>query len=197
MLFTSDNGPWLIFNEHGGSAGLLRGGKGSTWEGGMRVPAIFWGPSIVEPGPVRSMGSTLDVLPTFAALAETDSPSDRPLDGYDLYGVLREHADSPRREMYFYRSGKLFAARSGDYKLHFITQEGYTQPEPEVHDRPLLFNLLHDPGEKYDLAAEEGDVARRIADRARRYDQELIRGEDQIAKRINGAVGIFLHAPVP
>ena len=197
VLFTSDNGPWLVFNEHGGSAGHLRGGKGSTWEGGMRVPAIFWGPGIVEPRVVRDMGSTLDVLPTFAALAEVKPPADRPMDGYDLSEVLTRGEKSPRREMYFYRSAKLFAARVGDFKLHLITQDGYGQPEPAVHAEPLLFNLLHDPSERFDVAADHHEVVRAIRDQALRFDGELVRGEDQVAKRINGAVGIFLHPPVP
>ena len=64
VVFTSDNGPWLIFDQHGGSAGLLRDGKGSTWEGGMREPTIFWWPGTIEPGVVRDIGSTLDLLPT-------------------------------------------------------------------------------------------------------------------------------------
>lgn len=197
ILFTSDNGPWLIFNENGGSAGLLRDGKGSTWEGGMRVPAIFWGPGIVQPGLVAAMGSTLDVLPTFAALADAAPPSDRPLDGFDLSSVLRSHDESPRREMYFYRSAKLFAARVGDFKLHFITQEGYTQPQPTVHEQPLLFHLLHDPSERFNVADKHPEIVRSIRDQAEKYDAELLRGEDQIAKRIDGAVGIFRHAPVP
>jgi arylsulfatase A-like enzyme len=197
VLFTSDNGPWLVFNDHGGSAGLLRGGKGSTWEGGMRVPAIFWGPGIVRPGAVRGMGSTLDVLPTLAALAEIRPPDGRPLDGHDLSGVLRGHRESPRHEMFFYRSAKLFAARVGDFKLHFITRDGYGQPEPEVHDAPLLFNLLHDPSEKYDIAAHHAEVVRRVRARAEQYDTELVRAEDQVAKKINGPIGIFLHGPAP
>ena len=74
VLFTSDNGPWEVFKPHGGSAGLLRGAKGGTREGGMREPAIFWGPGNVKPGLVQEMGSTLDVLPTFASLAVAKSP---------------------------------------------------------------------------------------------------------------------------
>ena len=197
VLFTSDNGPWLIFNDHGGSAGLLRGGKGSTWEGGMRVPAIFWGPGIVQSGMVRGMGSTLDVLPTLASLAGVGVPEDRPLDGYDLSGVLGERHKSPRREMFFYRSAKLFAARIGDFKLHLITRDGYGQPKPEVHDRPLLFNLLQDPSEKYNIAAAHTEIVRRIRTQAEQHDAELIRGEDQVAKRTDGPVGVFLHGDAP
>ena len=77
VVFTSDNGPWLIFDDHGGSAGLLRGGKGGTFEGGMREPAIFWGPGIVKPQVVMDMGTTLDLLHTCCSLAGVELPGDR------------------------------------------------------------------------------------------------------------------------
>ena len=69
VLFTSDNGPWLPFRDHGGSAGPLKQGKGTTWEGGVRTPAIFWWPGTVRPGVVTGMGSGLDLLATAASLA--------------------------------------------------------------------------------------------------------------------------------
>ena len=90
VAFTSDNGPWLIFNEHGGSAGLLRDGKGSTWEGGMREPTLFWWPGTIPPGVVTDIGSTLDLLPTCAKLAGAELPADLTLDGFD---VAEQHPD--------------------------------------------------------------------------------------------------------
>src|SRR6185295_11364685 len=84
VIFSSDNGPWRGQRGLGGSAGPLRDGKGTTFEGGVRVPAIFWWPGTVAPGVVREMGSLLDVLPTLAALAGAPLPSGRTLDGYDL-----------------------------------------------------------------------------------------------------------------
>ena len=74
VLFTSDNGPWLPFRDHGGSSGPLREGKGTTWEGGVRTPAIFWWPGTVRPGVVTDIGSGLDLLPTAAALAGVALP---------------------------------------------------------------------------------------------------------------------------
>ena len=88
VLFSSDNGPWLRFEKHGGSAGPLRAGKGTTFEGGQRVPTIFWGPGIVKKGIVNEMGSTLDIINTFSSLANIDMPKDRKMDGYDLSKVL-------------------------------------------------------------------------------------------------------------
>ena len=69
VIFTSDNGPWSIFNENGGSAGPLFGAKGTSYEGGQRVPAIFWGPGRIKPGIIFGIGSTLDIFPTLSKLA--------------------------------------------------------------------------------------------------------------------------------
>ena len=158
VLFTSDNGPWLIQGEQGGSAGLLKEGKGSTWEGGMRVPAIAWMPSWIPAGRVsRELASTLDFLPTACILADLDLPKDRPLDGYDLSHALAG-GHGPRREMFYYRGFELMAARLGPWKAHFKTQPGYGQPMMETHDPPLLFNLDADPSERFNVAAGNAKV---------------------------------------
>ena len=197
VLFTSDNGPWLIFNEHGGSAGPLREGKGSTWEGGMREPAIFRWPGKIQPAVVRDIGSTLDVLPTVASLAGAPLPAGRAFDGYDLTPVLLEGKPSPRREMFFYRAGELFAVRSGPWKAHFWTQTGYTEPEPTRHDPPLLFHLEEDPGERFDRSADRPEVVERLTRLAREYDANLTRGENRLVKQAAGAVGAFTEPAKP
>ncbi|MEZ5397311.1 MAG: sulfatase-like hydrolase/transferase [Bryobacterales bacterium] len=196
VIFTSDNGPWLIFNEHGGSAGPLREGKGSTWEGGMRVPAIFRWRGRIKPAVVRDIGATLDIAPTLATLAGTAMPADRPYDGSSLDRTLLEGAPSPRKEVFYYRAGELFAVRSGPWKAHFQTQTGYTEPQPTKHDPPLLYQLDVDPGERYDVASEHPEVVERIRRLAAEYDRNLKRGEDQLGKRAAGPVGVFTHAPV-
>jgi uncharacterized sulfatase len=89
VLFTSDNGPWLPFRDHGGSAGPLRQGKGTTWEGGVRTPAIFWWPGTISPGVVTGMGSGLDLLATSASLAGERVPNDRVIDSVDLTPALK------------------------------------------------------------------------------------------------------------
>jgi arylsulfatase A-like enzyme len=162
VLFTSDNGPWLTQSEQGGSAGLLKDGKGSTWEGGMREPAIAWMPGAIPAGTVTSeLASTLDFLPTFCALAGVDLPADRPLDGYNLAPLC--HGDkSPRREMFYYRGFDLMAVRLGPWKAHFKTQTGYGQPQAESHDPPLLFNLEIDPSERFNVAAANPAVLAEI-----------------------------------
>ena len=161
VFFTSDNGPWLIFNEQGGSAGLLKDGKGGTWEGGMREPAIAWGPAFVKPNTVcRELASTLDLLPTCISLANADLPPDRQLDGYDLTVLLKTGTSSPRKEMFFYRGPELMAVRQGPWKAHFATQPSYGPGANvrERHESPLLYNLDIDPGEQYDVAKKHTDV---------------------------------------
>ncbi len=197
VVFTSDNGPWLIFNEHGGSAGGLREGKGSTWEGGMREPAIFWWPGAIAPAVVRDIGSTLDIVPTIAKLTGAQLPSDRRYDGFDLSGTLLEGKPSPRQEIFYYRAGELFAVRSGPWKAHFWTQTGYTEPEPTRHDPPLLFQLDEDPGEKYDRAGERPDVLDAINRVVRLHEGQMERGENQLVKQAPGPVGAFTAPAVP
>ena len=154
VIFTSDNGPWAIFDTHGGTAGLLRGAKGDTFEGGMREPTVVWGPGLVSPAVVRDLGSTLDLLPTFCALAGVEPPGDRVLDGDDLSPVLRGEGTSPRDEMIYYRTDRIFAARVGRFKAHFVTQSGYAGDPPVEHDPPLLYDLETDPWEMRNLYFE-------------------------------------------
>jgi arylsulfatase A-like enzyme len=184
VVFTSDNGPWLVFDTHGGSAGLLRGGKGSTFEGGMREPTIVWGPGLVTPGVVQNLGSTLDLLPTFAALAGVEPPTDRILDGYDLSPVLRGGGQGPRDEMLYYRQGRVFAARVGAFKAHFVTQSGYGGDPPVEHDPPLLYNLEEDPSERFDIAARHPEVLDLIRARVAAHGATVEDVPDQLAIRI-------------
>ncbi len=163
VWFTSDNGPWLIQLEQGGSAGLLRGGKGSTWEGGMREPGIVWWPGRIPAGVVTAeLGSTMDIFVTSILLAGGKVPDDRPIDGVDLRPVLFGQGPSPRKTFFYYRGTRLFAVRQGPWKAHFLTQAGYGQRKPVVHDPPLLFHLEHDPSEKYNVAAQHPDVVERL-----------------------------------
>jgi arylsulfatase A-like enzyme len=161
VFFTSDNGPWLIFNEQGGSAGLLRDGKGSTWEGGMREPTLAWWPRQIKAGSIsRDVASTMDIFATIHNLAGVELPKDRILDSHDLTPVLRGSGKSTRELLFYYRAYKLMAVRRGPWKMHLITQDAYGAGarQPVEHDPPLLFNLEHDPGERLDVADKHGDV---------------------------------------
>jgi arylsulfatase A-like enzyme len=154
VLFTSDNGPWLPFETHGGSAGPLKEGKGTTWEGGVRTPAIFWWPGVVRPATVTDMGSGLDLLTTAASLAGARLPAGRVVDGVDLSAPLRGTGPSPRDTIFYYSDNELRAIRKNRYKAHFITSGAYGLGGARtVHSPPLLFDLAADPGERFDIAA--------------------------------------------
>ncbi len=183
VVFTSDNGPWLTFDQHGGTAGLLREGKGSTWEGGMRVPMILWGPGLVKPGVVHDLGSTMDLFTTCIRLAGGAVPDDRPIDGVDLSPVLRGEGPSPRNNMFFYRGTRLFAVRHGRFKAHFMTQPAYGGDPAEEHDPPLLFDLGEDPSEKFNVAGQHPEVLAELRRIAAEHTEAMVPGEPQLQKR--------------
>ena len=161
VVFTSDNGPWLTFGDHGGSAGPLRNGKGTTYEGGMRVPGIFWRPGTIQSGVTTAeLGCTLDLLPTIASLAGAKLPRDLVLDGFDLSAMLGGHGGSPRKSMFFYRDYRLMAIRHGRYKAHYITQDSYVpgSNQATTHDPPLIYDLETDIGEKRNIANKNPDL---------------------------------------
>jgi arylsulfatase A-like enzyme len=155
VVFSSDNGPWLIYDEQGGSAGLLRDGKGGTFEGGMRVPGIFWWPGKIAPRTVRDIGCTMDVFATAVKLAGGE-PGE--VDGADLAPALFEGGSSPRESMPYYRDDTLFAWRKGRWKIHLRTRAAYGEPKAVEHDPPLLYDLGVDPGEKWNVAAKRPEV---------------------------------------
>lgn len=158
VVFTSDNGPWLSYNEHGGSAGLLRGGKGGTFEGGMRVPTIFKWTGKIKPDVVMTPGSTLDLFPTIAAFTRCNMPDDRVYDGYDLSAVLTSDAKNPRNEIFYYRDTEVYAIRMGKYKVHFFSQDDYGSNDVTVHNTPLVYDLDVDPSEKYDISGKSKKI---------------------------------------
>ena len=173
VVFTSDNGPWLLMRHHGGSAGLLENGKGTTFEGGMRVPAIFWWPGRVPAGNVVSeIGTAMDLFTTSLAITGTEVPNarDRPSDGVDLSPAIFGTGPSPRTTLPYYRQGELMAFREGRYKIHFVTQGAYSlPPERSEHDPPLLYDLAADPGERYDISSEEPQILQRVIAAADRH----------------------------
>ncbi len=182
VVFTSDNGPWLIFDEHGGSAGLLRGGKGGTYEGGMREPTIFWWPDKVNPDVVSEMGATLDLLPTFCKLANVTLPVDRIYDGYDISPALIGTGKSPRGVVFYYRDTDVYAVRKGAYKAHFFTQSEYGTDERKLQEPPLLYNLNVDPSEKYNIADEHPEVIAEIRKIMEEHQKTVVPVENQLEK---------------
>ncbi len=182
VLYMSDNGPWAPYLEQGGSAGLLHGAKGSTWEGGMRVPAIFWWPGTIKPGVITGMGSELDVLQTFASLSGGEGPSDRVMDGYDLSSTLKRGDSSPRHTLFYYAStgnGVLSAARRDSFKAFFVMPTTDTASSAA----PQLYNLDQDPSEKYDLAAKRPEMVAELRKLADDHARTVVAVKNQIATR--------------
>lgn len=165
VIFTSDNGPWLLdeLKEKGGSAGLLFEGKGSAYEGGMREPAIFWWPGTIKPKQTQTaLAATLDLFPTILKLAGVDLPSDRLYDGTDMMPLLTGQKNEVRQLVFYYNRSDLYAVRMGEWKAHFITKPSYSQEPAVIHNVPLLYNMEHDPSEKYNVNRENLDVIEEI-----------------------------------
>ncbi len=185
IVFVSDNGPWKLFKELGGSSGPFYGAKGNSYEGGVRVPAIIWSKGNIAAKQVTEIGSTLDILPTFAGLAEIHLPSDRIYDGYDLGNVLSGKSDkSPRDEMYYYHADQLVAIRKGPYKLLFYgnSEIGYPD-ELKKLDRPVLINLNEDISERYNIADAHPDIVQQLNLLADLHTKTVQPVEDQLEKR--------------
>ena len=165
VVFTSDNGPWTMFGPHGGTASPLRGEKGTSWEGGYRVPAIFHWPGKIKPASISGMAANLDLHSTFINLATGESPKEpiQQQKGYiscDLTGTLLNGSPTPRKQWY-YSSGGATAFRSGPFKIHLSSKDRSSNPdtrarEPLVkYETPLLFNLESDPSESTDISGAE------------------------------------------
>lgn len=185
VIFTSDNGPWALYKEQGGSAGLLFGAKGTGYEGGQRVPAIFWGPGRISSGTVTSIGSALDILPTVADFAGLRLPSDRVYDGYSLRRVLEGKGQSPRNEMFYYHGTRIFAARKGDFKLHFYSNNpiGYPGRMRQL-DTLRLYNLAHDPSESFDIASKHPEIVEEIRKMVEEHRATVEPAPSQLEKKI-------------
>jgi arylsulfatase A-like enzyme len=165
VFFTSDNGPWLVMDERGGSAGLLSEGKNTAWEGGMREPAIAKYPAAIQPGWVCSaVMTTLDLFPTITALGGGTLPNDKVLDGVNVMPVLKQEKSVAKDTVFYYRGRKLYALRKGPWKAHFITViRPYSDDQViEEHDPPLLFNVEEDPSEKYNKSEQYPEIIREI-----------------------------------
>lgn len=180
VIFISDNGPSLTHGLAGGSAGVLRDGKGSTWEGGMRVPAIAWWPGKIKPGGVsRELACAMDLFNTSLALAGVPLPTDRILDGVDMTPMLLGEGPGRRETMFYYNTNQLYAVRKGPFKAHLITDSRLSADGPRKHDPPLLFHLGHDPAEKFNVASEHPDVIAAVFREIEKHRKEMVPGEPQ------------------
>ena len=191
VVFTSDNGPWLIKGTDGGSAGPLRGGKGSTWEGGMREPTIAWWPGHVPAGSVNdAVAGTIDLLPTFVALAGGTVPASPVIDGRDITPILLGQSKESAREAHYYFSGyDLQAVRQGRWKLALVPQpEGNNvKKSPKLAAGLRLYDLDAEIGEQTDVAAQHPEVVAKLKALADKMAAE-IGGKEPTARRPAGEV---------
>lgn len=158
VIFMSDNGGAL---NHGASNAPLQGGKGSTWEGGHRVPFIAKWPKHLPKGAVqRELAVSFDLLPTLVRYAGGTEPQDRPIDGKNIDALLTmtEGAKTPHDSYFYYQSGRLDAVRSGNMKLFVNGPTRNANRNREAGDRIRLFDLENDIGESTNLAADHPDV---------------------------------------
>jgi len=186
IFFTSDNGPWIFRKLDGGSAGLFRDGKASTWEGGFRVPGIISWPSRIPAGVVSpSIVTTMDIFATSLSIAGVSPPSDRIIDSKDLSNLLFGKAKSSpwdNEPFFFYRGTPgenpidqpgIWAIRKGPFKLHWVTKDTFGLTV--FHNPPLLFNLDNDPSETYPLDTNEyADVVAELIQAQKNHEKTVI-----------------------
>jgi len=174
VIFTTDNGPWLQFKHHGGSAGPLRAGKGTTFEGGQRVPCVMWAPGKIPAGTTcDQLCGTIDLLPTIAALTKSPLPKERAIDGLDISTLLTTQKKSPRDEFLYYSSnGHLQGIRQGSHKLLMVGPR-HPKKNPKQKTATYLFNLESDLGEQNNLAKDQPDLVAKLKARMKELDAEI------------------------
>jgi arylsulfatase A-like enzyme len=202
VMFASDNGPWLSYGNHAGSALPLREGKGTAWDGGVRVPFISRWPGVLPEGlEVATPAMTIDVFPTLAELIGSELP-DHPIDGRSIWPLMTGERTTPVQEAYYfyYRRNELHAMRSGKWKLQFphtyrtmIGQEPGRDGIPGKYDYSAatelaLFDLEQDISESNDLSGEYPDVVARLSRLADAERQEL-------GDKLTGIEGTGLREP--
>ncbi len=206
VIFTSDNGPWLNFGNHAGSTGGLREGKGTSFEGGQRVPCIMQWPQTIQAGKVcNRLSSTIDILPTIAEITDATLP-DHKIDGISLLPLLMRHDAQGPREVFYYYYGRnnLEAVRYKHWKLvlpHISRSyqdvlpgnDGIQGPYNRDTVEMALYNLRRDPGEYYDVQALYPDMVQTILTLAEDAREELgdnLTGRAGSGRREPGRLGM-------
>ncbi|MEW5978593.1 MAG: sulfatase [Acidobacteriota bacterium] len=180
VTFTSDNGPAVNHPRNGGSAGPLRGGKRTTWEGGVRVPFVARWPGHIPSGLVQNgMATAMDLFPTLVHLAGGKTPDDREIDGRDILSLLEGDTESPHAAFFYYSGKTICAVRSGNWKLHLARRQfgrlGMGNVEP--CSPPELYDLSADPGEQRNLVSEHPEIVAWLTARVEAFSQEVRPGK--------------------
>ena len=188
VIFTSDNGPWLVKGNDGGSALPLRAGKGTTYEGGVRVPCIARWPGRIPAGTVcPEMAANFDIYPTLAKLAGATVPEDRIIDGRDIWPLLSgQKPELDREPLLYFDDIHLQCARWKQWKLHVARYNSAAYSPAPAGGRvslplpaPELYDLVNDPDESYDIAPEHPEI---VAETRNRIEKMMAGFPDQIRK---------------
>ena len=201
VVFTTDNGPWMNFGNHAGSALPLREGKGTSWEGGVRVPCIMRWPGFISPGTVcDKLAATLDILPTFAAITGAPLPGHK-IDGVSILPLLEGKPDAnPRDHLFYYYGRQLQCVRLGKWKLHFPHKyrsyqgvkpgmDGLSGPYARGETGIELYDLENDISEKHNVADKHPGVVKRLQTLGEKAREELGDGK-RIGKGIRPPGGL-------
>ena len=186
IIFSSDNGPWITYGNHAGSTGGLREGKGTHWDGGLKVPCIMSYPGIIPQGTIcNKLASTIDVLPTLAALCKAPIPKNK-IDGVNLLPILKGNVQASARPnfVYYYDLNNLKAVRNERFKLVFncmsqtykktvMGKDGWPGPYASEKVKFALYDLMHDPGENLDVQQAYPQVVKELEAVAEKYRQEI------------------------
>ena len=189
IIFTSDNGPWLTFGNHAGSAGGLREGKMTTFEGGQREPSIIRWPGVVPPGTVcNKLACNIDILPTLAAITNASLPPNK-IDGVNILSLFKGNVNANPRDylFYYYDKNSLQAVREGSWKL--VLPHRYVSNTNEIPGKDgwpgkthmdstglALYDLRRDPGERYDVKEQNPEVVQRLQQLVEQAREDL--GDD-------------------
>ncbi len=186
FIFTSDNGPWLNLPDrmlqegnrrwHAGSPGLLRGAKGTTYEGGMREPCIIRWPREIPAGAISAeVATTMDLYTTLLKAAGTEIPGDRQVDGNDILPMLKGESSSPTKIFYYFRGTSLEAVREGKWKFRLSNHARFdiTQGQPPA---PELYNMDVDPSERYNVADENPEIVNGLKEKLLAFAKEIQTG---------------------
>ena len=201
VIFTSDNGPWLNYGNHAGSAFPLREGKGTMWEGGSRVPCIIRWPGRITAGSVsHQLAATIDILPTIASITGAALPENS-IDGVNIQSILEgDTRATPRREYYYYYGGELIAVRKGKMKLVFPhSYRSYEGVEPGQGGYPGIYKGVlgkYGVGKSelalYDLdndMTESKDVSEMYPDVVKTLKALGEKAREELGDRLTGTIG--------
>jgi arylsulfatase A-like enzyme len=211
VVFTSDNGPYLGgVDQHAGvdvshrkktrgSAGPFRGAKGTTWEGGMREPLIARWPAKIPAGTVRSgLATQMDLFTTILDAAGAPVPSDRVIDGKNILPMFLGDQPSPHQDFYYFFRSRIFAVRSGNWKLHLFVRNVDSMgqaTDPVKLKKPLLYDLEEDPGEQDDVAAQHPEIVARLSEKATSFAAGITPVMKLPPATRSFVSGITTHAP--